>query len=96
MSHADRYDELTQPTFSVQTSESRHGHRRVILFRALFQIHRPLPRARHRDAEADSLEPYTYLRFVFTDLSNAERRDAIDARLAYSLDRERLILPRPP
>jgi transposase len=47
-------------------------------------------------AKANGLEPYAYLRYVFTELPKAETVDAIEALLPYHVDKERLILPRPP
>ena len=47
-------------------------------------------------AKANGLEPYAYLRYVFTELPKAETVDAIEALLPYNVDKERLILARPP
>ncbi len=47
-------------------------------------------------AKANGLEPYAYLRCVFTELPKAETVDAIEALLPYNMDKERLILARPP
>ncbi len=47
-------------------------------------------------AKANGLDPYAYLRFVFTELPKAETVEAIEALLPYNVDKECLALPGPP
>ncbi len=47
-------------------------------------------------AKANGLDPYAYLRYVFTELPKADTVEAIEALLPYNVDKGCLVLPGPP
>ena len=47
-------------------------------------------------AKANGLDPYTYLRYVFTELPKADTVEAIEALLPFNVDKGCLALPGPP
>ena len=47
-------------------------------------------------AKANGLDPYAYLRYVFTELPKANTPEATEALLPYNIDKACLTLPGPP